>query len=68
MVDLTIKIAGAAGQGMQTISTILARSLTRQGYYVYCYQDLMSRIRGGHNYATIRISDHPVGGPRRATS
>jgi Pyruvate/2-oxoacid:ferredoxin oxidoreductase gamma subunit len=31
MVDLTIKIAGAAGQGMLTISTILAKSLTRQG-------------------------------------
>ncbi|MDQ7797707.1 MAG: 2-oxoacid:acceptor oxidoreductase subunit alpha [Candidatus Edwardsbacteria bacterium] len=62
MIDLTIKIAGAAGQGMQTISTILARSLTRQGYYIYCYQDLMSRIRGGHNFATIRISDQPVGG------
>jgi len=62
MVDLTIKIAGAAGQGMLTISTILAKSLTRQGYYVYCYQDLMSRIRGGHNSSAIRISDRPVGG------
>jgi 2-oxoglutarate ferredoxin oxidoreductase subunit alpha len=63
MVDLTIKIAGAAGQGMLTISTILAKSLTRQGYYVHCYQDLMSRIRGGHNSSAIRISDRPVGGP-----
>lgn len=45
MIDLTIKIAGAAGQGMQTISAILARSLVRQGYRVHCYQDLMSRIR-----------------------
>ena len=62
MVDLTIKIAGAAGQGMLTISTILARSLTRQGYYAYGYQDLMSRIRGGHNFSVIRISDRPVGG------
>ena len=68
MVNLTIKIAGAAGQGMQTISTILARSLTRQGYYIYCYQDLMSRIRGGHNFATIRISDHPVGGLAEGTN
>jgi 2-oxoglutarate ferredoxin oxidoreductase subunit alpha len=61
MIDLTIKIAGAAGQGMLTISTILARSLTRQGYYVHCYQDLMSRIRGGHNASILRIADHPVG-------
>ncbi len=68
MIDLSIKIAGAAGQGMQTISTILARSLTRQGYHIYCYQDLMSRIRGGHNFATIRISDHPVGGLAEGTN
>ena len=68
MIDLTIKIAGAAGQGMQTISTILARSLTRQGYHIYCYQDLMSRIRGGHNFATIRIADHPVGGLAEETN
>jgi 2-oxoglutarate ferredoxin oxidoreductase subunit alpha len=68
MIDLTIKIAGAAGQGMQTISTILARSLTRQGYRIYCYQDLMSRIRGGHNFSTIRISDHPVGGLAEETN
>jgi 2-oxoglutarate ferredoxin oxidoreductase subunit alpha len=61
MIDLTIKIAGAAGQGMQTISAILARSLTRQGYYIHCYQDLMSRIRGGHNASALRIADHPVG-------
>jgi 2-oxoglutarate ferredoxin oxidoreductase subunit alpha len=61
MIDLTIKIAGAAGQGMQTIAFSVAKALTRQGYYVHCYQDLMSRIRGGHNFATLRISDRPVG-------
>lgn len=61
MIDLTLKIAGAAGQGMQTIAYSLAKSLARQGYYVHCYQDLMSRIRGGHNFAMMRISDRPVG-------
>ncbi|MDP2806594.1 MAG: 2-oxoacid:acceptor oxidoreductase subunit alpha [bacterium] len=61
MIDLTITIAGAAGQGMQTISYTLAKALTRQGYFVHCYQDLMSRIRGGHNFASLRISDQPVG-------
>ena len=61
MIDITITIAGAAGQGMQTISYTLAKALTRQGYYVHCYQDLMSRIRGGHNFASLRISDRPAG-------
>jgi len=59
--DISIKIAGAAGQGMQTIAYTLARALARQGYYVHCYQDLMSRIRGGHNCAVMRIADRPVG-------
>ncbi len=61
MFDISIKIAGAAGQGMQTIAYTLARALARQGYYVHCYQDLMSRIRGGHNCAVMRIADRPVG-------
>lgn len=61
MIDLTIKIAGAAGQGMQTIAYSVAKALTRQGYFVHGYQDLMSRIRGGHNFATLRISDRMVG-------
>ncbi len=61
MIDLTIKIAGAAGQGMQTIAYSVAKSLARQGYHIHCYQDLMSRIRGGHNCAIMRISDRPVG-------
>jgi len=63
MIDLTIIVAGAAGQGMQTISAILAKALTRQGYYVHCSHDLMSRIRGGHNFTAVRISDRPVGAP-----
>ncbi|MDI6740527.1 MAG: 2-oxoacid:acceptor oxidoreductase family protein [Candidatus Edwardsbacteria bacterium] len=40
---------------------MLAKALTRQGYYIYAHQDLMSRIRGGHNFTSIRISDRPVG-------
>jgi 2-oxoglutarate ferredoxin oxidoreductase subunit alpha len=63
LVDLSIIVAGAAGQGMQTISAILAKALTRQGYYVHCSHDLMSRIRGGHNVTAVRISDRPVGAP-----
>lgn len=63
MIDLTIIVAGAAGQGMQTIAAILAKALTRQGYSVHCTHDLMSRIRGGHNFTAVRISDRPVNSP-----
>jgi 2-oxoglutarate ferredoxin oxidoreductase subunit alpha len=63
MLDLTFKVAGQAGQGMQSISFALGKLFTRAGYHVFINQDVMSRIRGGHNFAQIRIRDTPVHGP-----
>ncbi len=60
MVDVTIKIGGQAGQGMQSISYNLGKLFSRGGYYVFVSQDIMSRIRGGHNFSQIRIKDFPV--------
>jgi 2-oxoglutarate/2-oxoacid ferredoxin oxidoreductase subunit alpha len=59
-VDVTFRIGGAAGQGIQVISHALGRMLARRGYYALATQDVMSRIRGGHNFANVRVSDHPV--------
>jgi len=59
-VDITFRIGGAAGQGMQVISHALGRMLARNGYYAFATQDVMSRIRGGHNFASVRVSDQPV--------
>lgn len=59
-VDVTIRIGGQAGQGMQSISFIMGKIFTRHGYYVFINQDVESRIRGGHNYNQIRIKDEPV--------
>jgi 2-oxoglutarate ferredoxin oxidoreductase subunit alpha len=58
--ELNIKIAGAAGQGMQTVGFILSKLLTRSGYHVFAIQDNESRIRGGHNFFQIRVSEQPV--------
>jgi 2-oxoglutarate/2-oxoacid ferredoxin oxidoreductase subunit alpha len=58
--DISIRIGGQAGQGMQSISSIMGKIFTRHGYYVFIHQDVESRIRGGHNYTQVRISDHPV--------
>ncbi|MBN2464077.1 2-oxoacid:acceptor oxidoreductase family protein, partial [candidate division WOR-3 bacterium] len=60
MSDLTIVITGRAGQGLQVISRTLGRMLVRAGYYVFISQDVMSRIRGGHNCARVRVSTEPV--------
>ena len=58
--DMNIRIGGQAGQGVQAVSYAVGKVFTRYGYYVLIHQDLESRIRGGHNYAQIRIQDRPV--------
>lgn len=58
--DITIRIGGRAGQGMQSIGLILGKIFTRHGYYVFIHQDVESRIRGGHNFVQVRIKDEPV--------
>ncbi len=58
--DLSIRISGQAGQGVQAVSFALGKIFTRHGYDVLIHQDVESRIRGGHNYAQIRIQDRPV--------
>jgi 2-oxoglutarate ferredoxin oxidoreductase subunit alpha len=55
--DLTIKIGGAAGQGLDTMGSVLSKSLLKSGFYVFSTQYYLSRIRGGHNTFQIRISD-----------
>lgn len=64
--DFTIKVAGEAGQGLQTTGAALARIFCRLRYHVFTHQDYMSRVRGGHNFYQIRISDSPVSAPRQA--
>src|SRR5208282_6798002 len=58
--DYTIKIGGEAGQGIQTIGDSLSRVFARTGYHVFIHQDYESRIRGGHNFFQIRVSENPV--------
>ncbi|MFH1942774.1 MAG: 2-oxoacid:acceptor oxidoreductase subunit alpha [bacterium] len=61
--DISIRIAGQAGQGIQSISSVMGKLLVRHGYYVFINNDVESRIRGGHNYDQIRISNVPVQAP-----
>ena len=61
--ELIIMVAGAAGQGMQTIGFILGKVFVRGGCEVFANQDNESRIRGGHNFFQIRVSQKPVRAP-----
>ncbi len=58
--ELTIRIGGEAGQGLQLIGTVLTTYFKRLGYHVFTHQDYMSRVRGGHNFYQIRLADKPV--------
>ncbi len=58
--EVTIRIGGAAGQGMSLIGGLLGRSFVRRGLWIFTHQNVMSRIRGGHNFTQIRISGKPV--------
>jgi 2-oxoglutarate/2-oxoacid ferredoxin oxidoreductase subunit alpha len=55
--DYSIKIGGEAGQGIQTIGDTLSKVFSRSGYHVFTHQDYESRVRGGHNFYQIRLSD-----------
>ncbi len=65
--ELTIKIAGEAGQGMQTVGIALCRIFKKAGFNIFANQDYMSRIRGGNNFFQLRVSDRPVATLREKT-
>ncbi len=60
MREIVVRIAGAAGQGVQSLGEILARSIFRSGLFLHGELSYHSRIRGGENTFTVRISDRPL--------
>ena len=62
-IDTTVVIGGEAGQGIQTIGQLLASACHDAGFYVFAVNDFESRIRGGHSFFRLRISDRPVQAP-----
>ena len=62
-IDITVKIGGEAGQGIQTIGTLLSQVCHNAGLFIFSMDDFESRIRGGHSFNLLRISDEPVKAP-----
>lgn len=58
--DLNVRIAGEAGQGVQTAGNLLAQVLAHMGLHVFTTQSYMSRIRGGLNWYDVRLGDTPL--------
>ncbi|MFH2092262.1 MAG: 2-oxoacid:acceptor oxidoreductase subunit alpha [Pseudomonadota bacterium] len=61
--DITILIGGAAGQGIQTIGSLLASVCHNAGLFIFSMDDFQSRIRGGHSFHLLRISNQPLSAP-----
>lgn len=55
--DLLIRMAGEAGQGVETAGNTLLGALSNAGVHVLSTQSYMSRIRGGLNWHDIRVSE-----------
>ena len=64
MMDRSLFIAGAAGEGIQTIGDIVARAFLHHGYPVFATSEFESRIRGGNSSARLRITEKPLNAPR----
>jgi 2-oxoglutarate ferredoxin oxidoreductase subunit alpha len=60
-VNFNVMVGGEAGQGVQSAGFLLAKIFARSGYHVFADQDYESRVRGGHNFYRVRVSDIAVG-------
>ncbi len=58
--EVSIVLCGEAGQGIKTIELILVNVLKEAGFNIFATKEYMSRIRGGSNSTSIRVSGKKV--------
>ena len=58
--QLSWKVGGQQGEGIESTGEIFSTTLNRMGYYLYSYRHFSSRIKGGHTNNNIRISTKEV--------
>src|SRR4029453_12793159 len=58
--EITVGIAGAAGDGLDRTGDTLARTAARLGLHVYTYNSYQSLIRGGHTWLRLRLGEEKV--------
>lgn len=58
--DMSILIGGDAGQGVESSGAGLCQAFARGGLQVFAMQDYRSRIRGGHNFYQLRLSERAM--------
>jgi 2-oxoglutarate ferredoxin oxidoreductase subunit alpha len=60
--DISIRIAGEAGQGLVAVGNLLVGAAAATGLQVFSGKSYMSRIRGGLNWCDLRFADHELSG------
>ena len=58
--QLSWKVGGQQGEGIESTGEIFSIALNRLGYYLYGYRHFSSRIKGGHTNNKIRVSTTEV--------
>lgn len=58
--QLSWKVGGQQGEGIDSTGEIFAMALYRLGYHLYGYRHFSSRIKGGHTNSKIRVSTEKV--------
>ncbi|MFD3445543.1 2-oxoacid:acceptor oxidoreductase subunit alpha [Microbacteriaceae bacterium 4G12] len=58
--QLSWKVGGQQGEGIESTGEIFCIALNRLGYYLYGYRHFSSRIKGGHTNNKIRVSTTDV--------
>lgn len=54
--ELSWKVGGQQGEGIDSTGKTFSSSLNRLGYFIYSYRHFSSRIKGGHTNDKVRVS------------
>ncbi len=57
MPDVTVRIAGANGDGVESSGALLMKVAAKNGMQAFGYRGYQSIIRGGHVWFQVRVSD-----------
>ncbi|MCL7402166.1 MAG: 2-oxoacid:acceptor oxidoreductase subunit alpha [Thaumarchaeota archaeon] len=60
MKDVSVRIAGLTGQGIEFATEVIVRACAMKGLNVYTFRWFPTIVRGGFTYSEIRISDEEV--------
>ena len=58
--NMTFRLAGEAGQGVESSGAGFAKALARGGLHIFGLLDYMSRVRGGLNFFQVRVGEQPL--------